>query len=106
MVYVSDGLKVLTIEQMLDEMAEASVDVWIAGDEDNTLRVVLAASKRTALFEEARRRDAVTPLPRADLEAVLAFVLRLGTQFPGKEYPPHVLAAIRLRRWLEGEAHA
>jgi hypothetical protein len=46
------------------------------------------------------------PLPRADLEAVLAFVLRLGTQFPGQEYPPHVLAAIRLRRWLEGEAQA
>lgn len=39
--------------------------------------------------------------PRADLETVLAFVLRLREASGRIEYPPHVEAALRLRAWLE-----
>jgi hypothetical protein len=92
MVYVSEEMGEATLENLF----EAGLVYHHLGAD-----MLLAAIRG-----ELRRRDALPPLPRADLEAVLAFVLRLGTQFPGQEYPPHVLAAIRLRRWLEGEAQA
>lgn len=46
-----------------------------------------------------------TPIDvRDDIHIVLDYVLRPTTGYPGQQHPPHVQAALRLQRWIGGDA--